>query len=418
MSHIATPPSVVRRNTIAIIGDVAFFMLGFSCFDPTTVMPQFLHELGASPTLIGLISGLRLLVLFAPQPYVAHRIHGRSRVKSFLTIACAIGRLPIFLLFLLVWFWGHNRALALWAFVFFSLLFIASDGFSIVPWTEIIGKSVPERIRGRFFGAMQTVSSLAALAAPALVGKIISLRSLAFPRNYALLILLMATGLFLSLMMLLLIREPDNPPQDDPDRTFGEHLRRIPTLWRKDPALRWVLTTQFLLAGGGVAGSFYVLYARERFGLPQPYVAIYLAAQTLGAVLTGPLWGWMADRIGAVRALQVVVSLALVPPLAALVMPVAWGFVLVFGCLGALNWSLWNAFTNAILSIAPPAERPTYIALQNFMNLPAATAPFVGGLIVSSAGYSAAFLSTAVMVTLGVWSAQHIPTGRLVSERR
>lgn len=414
MSHIATEPSVVRRNIIAIIGDVAFFMVGFSCFDATTVMPQFLRELGASPGLIGVISGLRLLALFAPQPYVAHCIHGRRRVKSFLVTACIVGRLPMFVLFLLVWFFGHNHTLALWAFVFFSLLFIASDGFSIVPWTEIIGKSIPETIRGRFFGAMQTVSSLAALIAPVLVSKILSVRSLEFPRNYAVLILLMATGLFLSLVMLLLIREPDSHPQEDPDRSFGEHLRRIPALWREDPALRWVLTTQFLLAGGGVASSFYVLYARERFGLPESYVAIYLTAQTVGAVITGPLWGWMADRFGAVRALKVVVSLAIVPPLAALVMPVAWGFVLVFGCLGALNWSLWNAFTNTILSIAPPAERPTYIALQNFMNLPASIAPFVGGLIVGWAGYPAAFVTTAVMVTLGALSARRIPQARPV----
>jgi MFS family permease len=409
MSHLAPAPSVVRRNTLAIIGDVAFFMVGFSCFDPTTVMPQFLRELGASPKLIGFISGLRLLVLFAPQPYVAHRVHGRSRVKPFLVTACLIGRLPMFLLFLLVWFYGRNHALALWAFVLLSLLFVFTDGFSIVPWTEIIGKSVPETIRGRFFGAMQTVSSLAALVAPVLVSKILSARSLGFPQNYALLILVMATGLFLSLLMLLLIHEPDSPPQQDPDRTFWEHLRRIPTLWREDPALRWVLTTQFLLAGGGVSSSFYVLYARERFGLPESYVAIYLTAQTAGAVLTGPLWGWMADRFGAVRALQVVVSLALVPPLAALAMPIAWGFVLVFGCLGALSWSLWNAFTNAILSLAPPAERPTYIALQNFMNLPAAAAPFIGGLIVSWSGYPAAFVTTAAVVALGTWSVRRIP---------
>jgi MFS family permease len=409
MSHIATAPAAVRRNIIAIIGDVAFFMLGFSCMDPTTVMPQFLKELGASPQLIGLISGLRLLVLFAPQPYVAHRVHGRRRVKPFLVTACAIGRLPMFLLFLLIWAYGHHRTLALWAFVLFSLLFIGSDGFSIVPWTEIIGKSIPSNIRGRFFGAMQTVSSLAALGAPALVSTILSIRALTFPRNYAILILLMATGLLLSMLMLLLIQEPDTPPQEDPERTFAEHLRRIPALWRNDPALRWILTTQFLLAGGGVASSFYVLYARERFGLPESYVAIYLTAQTLGAVLTGPLWGWMADRFGAVRALRAVVSLAVVPPLAALVMPVAWGFVLVFACLGALGWSLWNAFTNAILSVAPPAERPTYIALQNFMNLPATLAPFIGGVIVAWAGYPAAFVTTAAIVTLGALSARRIP---------
>ncbi len=409
MSHTAIEPSSVRRNIIAIIGDVAFFMAGFACFDPTTVMPQFLRELGASPKLIGLITGLRLLVLFATQPYVAHRVHGRRRMKPFLVTACVVGRLPMFVLFLIVWSAGHNHALVLWSFVFFTLLFIASDGFCLVPWTEIIGKSIPVTVRGRFFGAMQTVSSLAALSAPLLVSRILSMRSLEFPRNYALLILLLATGLLLSLLMLLLIREADAPPQDDPNRSFREHLRRIPSLWRGDPALRWVLVTQFLLAGGGVASSFYVLFARERFGLPESYVAIYLTAQTLGAVLTGPLWGWMADRLGAVRALKLVVSLAIVPPLAALTMPVAWGFVLVFACLGALGWTLWNAFTNAILSIAPPAERPTYIALQNFMNLPAATTPFIGGLIVSGAGYPAAFITTAVMVSLGLWSAYRIP---------
>jgi MFS family permease len=412
MSHIATTPAAVRRNIVAIIVDVAFFMLGFSCVDPTTVMPQFLKELGASPQLIGLISGLRLLVLFAPQPYVAHRVYGRRRVKPFLITACAIGRLPMFALFLLVWVYGDHHTLVLWAFVLFSLLFVGSDGFSLVPWTEIIGKSIPATIRGRFLGAMQTVSSLAALGAPLLVSTILNMRSLTFPRNYAILILLMATGLLLSMLMLLLIQEPDTPPQEDPERTLAQHLRRIPALWRDDPALRWILTTQLLLAGGGVASSFYVLYARERFGLPESYVAIYLTAQTVGAVITGPLWGWMADRFGAVRALRVVVSLAVVPPLAALLMPVAWGFVLVFACLGALGWSLWNAFTNAILSVAPPAERPTYIALQNFMNLPATLTPFIGGVIVASAGYATAFITAAVIVSLGALSARRIPLRR------
>jgi predicted MFS family arabinose efflux permease len=105
----------------------------------------------------------------------------------------------------------------------------------------------------------------------------------------------------------------------------------------------------------------------------------------------------------------VVVALAVVPPLAALVMPVAWGFVLVFACLGALGWSLWNAFTNAILSVAPPSERPTYIALQQFMNLPATLTPFIGGVIVASAGYPAAFITTAAIVSLGALSARRIP---------
>lgn len=412
MSHIATASPTVRRNIFAIIGDVAFFMVGFSCFDPTTVMPQFLKELGASPALIGLITGLRLLVLFAPQPYVAHLVHGRRRVKPILVAACMIGRLPMFVLFLLVWAFGQNHTLVLWTFVVFTLLFIASDGFCLVPWTEIIGKTIPANIRGRFLGAMQSVSSLAALAAPLLVSAVLSMRSLQFPRNYALLILLMAIGLFLSLLMLLLIREPDTPAHDDPDRTFAEHLRRIPDLWSKDPALRWVLTTQLLLAGGGVASSFYVLHARERFGLPESYVAVYLTAQALGAALTGPFLGWIADRFGPVRALRLVVTVALVPPLAALVMPVAWGFVLVFACLGALGWSLWNTFTNVILYISPQPERPTYIALQNFMNLPAALTPFIGGLIVGGLGYHAAFLTTAVMVALGVWSARRIPESR------
>jgi predicted MFS family arabinose efflux permease len=318
----------------------------------------------------------------------------------------------MFVLFLLVWLYGDNHQLVLWLFVLFNLLFVGSDAFSLVPWTEIIGKSIPATIRGRFLGAMQTVSSLAALGAPLLVSTILNMRSLTFPRNYAVLILLMATGLLLSMLMLLLIKEPDTPPQENEGRSFWEHLRRIPTLWRDDPALRWILTTQFLLAGGGVASSFYVLYARERFGLPESYVAVYLTAQTVGAVVTGPLWGWMADQLGAVRALRIVVSLAVVPPLAALVVPVAWGLVLVFACLGALGWTLWNAFTNAILSVAPPAERPTYIALQQFMNLPATITPFIGGVIVATAGYPAAFITTAVIVLLGALSACRIPLQR------
>ncbi|MCS7309351.1 MAG: MFS transporter [Armatimonadota bacterium] len=409
MSAVKRSPSGVRRNILAIVGDVVLYMVGFACFDPTTVMPQFLRELGASPQLIGLISTLRMLMIVAPQAYVAHLLHGRSRVKPFLVTACFAGRTPLLLLFLLVWLYGQNRPLVLWSFVLFTLVFLASEGFAVVPWTEIIGKTIPESIRGRFLGTLQTLSSLAALAAPMLINYVLKLPHLDFPRNYALLLLVSAASLVASAVFLTFLWEPSTP-RDVPERTFGQNLRHLLSLWRRDRALRLALTTQILLSGGGIASSFYILYARERFGLPESYVSVYLTAQMMGGVLTGVLWGWLADRIGAVRALQVVVLLALIPPVGALFIPVDWGFVVVFACLGALFWSIWNAIVNVILSIAPPEERPSYIALQNFAGLPSAITPLIGGVIVQWAGYYAAFIVAALTVSTALWSAARIPS--------
>lgn len=408
MNAVNRSPSGVRRNIFAIVGDVVLYMVGFACFDPTTVMPQFLRELGASPQLIGLISTLRMLMIVAPQAYVAHLLHGRARVKPFLVTACFVGRTPMLVLFLLVWFYGQNHLLALWSFVFFTLVFLASEGFAVVPWTEIIGKTIPESIRGRFLGALQTFSSLAALSAPLIINYVLKLPHLDFPRNYALLLLISGVSLVASAVFLSFLWEPSTP-RNVPERTFGQNLRHLFSLWRRDRALRLVLTTQILLSGGGIASSFYILYTRERFGLPESYVSVYLTAQMVGGVLTGVLWGWLADRVGAVSALRVVVLLALVPPIGAMVIPVAWGFVVVFACLGALFWSIWNAIVNVILSIAPADERPSYIALQNIAGLPSAFTPLLGGVIVQWAGYYAAFILAAVTVSTALWSAGRIP---------
>lgn len=407
MSTTHSAPPGVKRNIFVILCDVVLYMVGFSCFDPTTVMPQFLRQLGASPQLIGFITTLRLLVIVAPQAYVAHLLHSRSRVKSFLVTACFLGRTPLLLLSLVVWFYGENYTLVLWMFVAFTLVFLLSEGFVVVPWTEIIGKTIPGAIRGRFLGALQTVSSLAALSAPAIINWVLRQQQWDFPRNYAVLLLISGGAIVASAFFLCLLWEP-SIPRDVPERTFGQNLRHLRSLWQRDTALRYVLVTQILLSGGGIASSFYILYTRERFGLPESYVSVYLTAQMVGGVLTGILWGWIADRVGAVRALQAVVLLALTPPIASLVIPVAWGFTLVFACLGALFWSIWNAVTNAILAIAPPGERPAYIALQNFAGLPAAFTPLLGGFIVQWAGYTTAFVVAALMVSTALWSASRI----------
>ena len=400
---------LVRRNFAVLVLDVAFYSIGFGCFDANTILPQFLQKMGAPPNLIGLIVGLRLLLIYASQPYAAHLLHGKSRVKPFVITASIVSRVPLFLLSLLIWWYGEHRVLVLSAFTLLIMLYAAGGGFVNIGWTELVGRVMPKDIRGRFFGTLQTAASLAALAAPLIVTYVLTHRSLQFPQNYALLLLLTALGMSLSLAMFLLVREPNAAFCNESNRNFVKHLRDILHLWREDCALRMVLIMQFLVAGAGLATSFYVLYARQRFDLSESYVAIYLTAQTVGSVVTGPFWALTADRVGALRAVRLVAWLSLLPPLTALIMPVAWGFMFVFGCVGMLNWWVGNAFINIILSIAPPDHRPTYIGLQQLMNLPAATAPLIGGLIVSWLGYPTAFTVAAVTVSLGIWMAYRIP---------
>ncbi len=395
-----------------MVVESSIFMMGIAFMDMNTLFPQFLKTMGASALLIGIIQGLRQFMFFVPYPYVIGMIRGKPLVKGYLLKACLWGRTPLLMAAGVLWLQPDNHTLAIVAGTLAIIMFTFGDGFGCLPWYELVGRLIPSRSRGRFFGGMQTLGALSALAASLVVPKIMRLTQLNETHRYALLFGCMGLLLALSTYLITVIREGyQHFSEDDNDQPQGfmEQIRHVPVCWKRDQSLRRLIYTQLLITGEGLSMSFYGLYAIDKYHLPADWMAYFVTAGAAGAVVTGPLWGLVADRLGAVKSLKMMVPLAVIAPAIALVSWSPVAFLIVFASIGSVVFGVWACMTNTALAIAPKIDRPTYIALQQLANFPLSITPIIGGWVIQNHGYIPVFILTLICVTAGAVLAQRIP---------
>ena len=132
--------------------------------------------------------------------------------------------------------------------------------------------------------------------------------------------------------------------------------------------------------------------------------------------------GYLNERSGSKIVIQCSATLALASPLLALLMgPIGrlagastvYVYSLIFLAIGALQSSMMSGFITFVLELAPPEERPTYIALTNTLCGALLLVPFLGGWLLQATSYPVLFAVTVGGVALGL-----ILTFRLEEPRR
>jgi MFS family permease len=151
-----------------------------------------------------------------------------------------------------------------------------------------------------------------------------------------------------------------------------------------------------------MALPFYVVQATVS-GVGAAEVAMLLGAQTTGALVSNPLWGWWGDRIGKRPLLEGVAALSVLAPGLALAWPAAeaaapaliW-FGVVFFMLGVVGNGSTIAQLGYLMEISPDDRRPAYSGYFNAIVAPAALSPLAGAAFVEGVGLLAVFLASAV----------------------
>lgn len=180
----------------------------------------------------------------------------------------------------------------------------------------------------------------------------------------------------------------------------------------------WVLfVTNLVNRAGTMALPFLALYLTRRLGWPASRAGLALAAYGVGALVTAPFAGRLADRVGAIRVLRLslFVSGVLIGAF-----PFARSFEVVLGL--AFFWAIASeAFRPASLALmvdlVPPERRKSaYAANRLAINLGMSIGPAVGGFLVL-VSFPALFAIDAVttvaaglILTLVPWRAPGAPT--------
>ncbi len=424
VTEIQTPndekAAVAAHNRRFFIADGTFFSLGSSFIDGNSVLPTYVSTLTASPLLIGLVSTLRGFGYLVPQIFVAGYIQRLPRKKPFMIATGHVMRAAAAGMALSALLARTNKVLALGIFYLCLVLTAFADGFSGLPWMDLVARTIPAETRAGLFGTMQALGGISAFAAGFLTRYLLAMET-RYPLNYAMVMGLGALGLYGSLGAMHFLKEP---PAREPDRIvpMGEYLRRLPEAWSKNPLFRRLILVRVLLGCLYLALPFFAIHAQKDLGFPAATVGLFVSAQMVGNVVGGPLWGYLGDKRGAVWVIRLVAVMVLGTGSLALIARAAFfggltalayaAYFLLYFCLGGAFGGIWIGFTNYTLDVAKENVRATLIGLLNTIAAPLTLLTMAGGWLLARAGYPALFALEASIAFIGCIVAWKMPDSR------
>lgn len=391
----------VRRSFRLLSMDAIFYFCGLAFLDQSTVMPAFLSTLTESSLAIGAIMAIRPTALFLPQLWTAHYLRSRNRHMGFLLKVASVARVAIALFAVTLFLTGpQDRTLMLWGFVIMYAAFWLSEGGAGVPWTDLVAKTIPERLRGRLFGVMHFAGGILAVLAGLFASRILSPGGPDYPTNYAVLMAVSAFFFAMSLASLAAVREPEGQPEEH-EGDFFQYAKTIGRIVSEHSRLKRLLIVQVLIGFWAMPLPFYILYAKETAGIGGEMVGIFLSIQMAGGIVSSAIAGYVSDHYGPKAVIMSTILAGILAPALALVIGGAsvWIYAAVFFVVGWVIGSSWIGLTNFLLEMAAPRERRTFIGVMNTANAPTMLFPLLGGLIVQLASYQILFAVTALAFT-------------------
>lgn len=398
-SLIQIEESVNRRNFLGGLWHGAFLALGMALTQPTTVISAFVAALTGSTIWVGGLATVLTVAGALPQLFVARWMSPIAYKKPYLLGAIYIRVISWALLAYLIYAISGKYPITLaWILVGILTVFYAGGGLANVPFTDIIGKIIPQGKRGAFFGGRSAIAAPLSIGAAFLAREI--LVRVDYPNNYALLFALAAIGLGIASLGFLVINEPASPVSQQQRQTWREYWRQVmkTALNLKELAIAQLLTGFSLMVL-----PFYVVYAKDELNAPADSIGWFLLAQVLGGVLFSPLWAYLVDRFESRVMLIVCASISTITPILAMVLgSQGWyAMLIVFFLIGASLNGRIIGFQSGLLELAPPQERGTYAGANEILILPIAFLSLLAGVFLQHWTYNALFLLTVPFIGAG-----------------
>ena len=414
----------VRHNFIMGVLNGAIFQFGVAFVDPTTVLPVFIKSFTGSDFIVGLVSSVRRSGWYLPQLPMAGYLERKPYKMKYYLGGNAI-RLVLVWLFIpiLAVYGAENPSLVLLAFLIIFTISSLAGGIAGSPFTDIVGKTIPRRYRGLFYAVRVFLGAgILSILAGLVVGYVLGENGgYRFPMNYVVIFSLFALFTTVGVACFGFVKEPPGEVSEM-SRTFRVVLSEVPGLLRQDPNFRRLLTTQVLSSGLGFSLPFYIVLAREQFGVTAGTTGIFLAMQTLGATFFNLVWGGVSARYGIRKVVRLTMFAQAFIPVYALVLGIGLGdlvrasadwvvtlsFAPIFLLIGGVLSGYQVGFNSFLLDVSPESRRPTYVGISNTAMGCAGLFPALGGIVADLVHLQGVFFISAVAVCAAVMTSTRL----------
>ncbi|MGD8237390.1 MAG: MFS transporter [Armatimonadota bacterium] len=335
-------------------------------------------HLGASDALIGILAGVESWVhtLQMVSPLLIERVRRRKA----LCILAFGGSYVIWLPIALIPFFVSEaaRPWAMIALVGLSSAMLASASPALSSWFTDL---VPAQMRGRYVARQHTVIGGVGLVASIAAGRYMDIFPDAGRQTGFISLFAVAVGFSLvSVGVWSLIPEP--PMARGRPVRVGAFL----SLPFRHASFRSLMIFGSALALAlMIAGPFFVVYMLKQLQIPYAQIAIFSAINTICAMITNPMWGYLSDKFGHKPMLKISAG-------GICLIPLAWFFVtkqnywvtlpIIQVWAGTIGAGLVLSQYNLMLKTAPAESRTVYIgAYSALVSGASAVGAMLGGAL-------------------------------------
>jgi len=389
---------ISRRNFYAFIWHASLLAVAKNFMDVDTVIPSMLINAGGTQLHVGILTAIMIGGSSFTQLLFAPTVSGASRKKPLLLGGISLRILSLAgtgFLFLGIQSFGPSM-LIVFIFIIISI-FSISGAFANLPFTDILGKSILEDQRKRFFSLRQIISSAGIFASAFLVREILSRQS--YPDNYARVFFLAAGFLFMASLGFWMLKEYIPKDHTPVKQSFKDVWREL----KHNRRLQYFLISINTLGLGIGILPFVLLYSGAHRELSSQFIGNLLIAKTLGLILAGL---WLFSRGKKVRYHRMMETMVV---LGLFAVAFAWGFPgLGFSYLlsffaGGLFLSLYQIISSGVLlEISSLQNRSLYTAIAGAGSILPVLFPLFGGALIGWIGFHVFFALYACFMAISV----------------
>ncbi len=407
-----------KRNFPLLILDMVFFSTAIS-FTDATIVSVFIVKATGSVFLVGLLQMLRTSVFFIPQ-ILSVNISGRKNRVTILKWT-VLGRSCLVIASLAAFTANDPEIVAVFFFISLTL-FGLCDGFTVIPWLDLVAKLFPSSKRGSFFGFGGVAGGLSQIVAGFLISSILDNPTLVFPRNYGMLVLIQLIIMLCGILPIYLIKEQED---NEVRRKNGlvSTMKRIPDIIREDKTITAFISAQLLISFYSLATPFYSVYAVSNLYVKDSVVGYFLSAQMFGRLSFSLIWARLCDKGRHRQIIQYTAIMYLISLVLMLVLGISstskelveLGVIVSFTLTGAAMNGMWIGLNNYVMETTRPDCRPILLGFINSLNVVTSILPLLGGFMLGYLPYQAVFLTAVVPLSLSLAMFRSLKTGRPAS---
>ncbi|MDD3461468.1 MFS transporter [Mesotoga sp.] len=388
-----------RGHYLGFIWHASFLALTMAFVEVNTVLPSMILEAGGGSFAIGLVTAISTGIPLLAQVVFAGYLMSKPMKKPYLLLGIYLRVGALFSIgFLLLSSIGGITLLVL----LFSIISVFSFGgvFAGISYTHLLGQSVVKQDRRSFMSYRQIAGSALSLLGGFVAKYIVG--NVSYPANYSLMFFIAGSSLFVASLGFVGVREREVQGMEIPG--FWKIMKSIPKTLKDDANLLNYIVFSNLTGFGLVLIPFYVLLAKDSFGLMGSDVGSFLLFQMIGMLGAGVLWNRFLKRRGLKRLLITCAIIgSLIPLIAYLLSTASPDFYLIVFLLSGITLSARKiGFEWLLIEISNNTNRALYTGVSGALSLVTALLPLILGSVLRLLGFPVVLVISSIAIASGV----------------